>query len=203
MNVVIIDYQAGNVTSVQRALASLGVESCITPDPNVVRAADRVIFPGVGAAASCMANLRSTGLDQALHDVVNAGTPVLGICVGMQLLFSHSDEDGGVECLNILPGTVKRFQPTDQQLKVPHMGWNPVTFSEGESLQTETVLTPYYFVHSFYCSPTDESLTVARSEHGIEFCAGVRRDNLVAMQFHPEKSGPAGLRLLQRFVEGT
>jgi glutamine amidotransferase len=191
------------VTSVLRALRHLGAEAEITADVARVAAADKVIFPGVGAAASCMAKLRERGLDEALRAVVDAGTPVLGICVGMQLLFEHSEEDGGVDCLGLLPGVVRRFRLDDPAHKVPHMGWNPLVFADGEPLAAGLGDdTACYFVHSYYCAPADDDLIIARSEHGPAFCAGVRRDNLVALQCHPEKSGTVGLTILKNFIEG-
>ena len=202
MTVAIIDYEAGNLTSVQRALQQLQVEAQISQDPAVIAAADHVIFPGVGAAASCMANLRATGMDQALQEVVAAGKPVLGICVGMQLLFESSAEDGGVACLGLLPGSVERFQPQAADIKVPHMGWNPVTW-HGQDPLAEGIAeaSAFYFVHSYFCRPSDERLLIASCDHGQEFCCGVRHEQLVAVQFHPEKSGPVGLQLLQNFLQ--
>ncbi|MFW5751543.1 MAG: imidazole glycerol phosphate synthase subunit HisH [Planctomycetota bacterium] len=200
MSIAIIDYRAGNLTSVQRALAQLGVAAAVTHDIDVVRASRRVIFPGVGAAASCMANLRELGMDVALREAIAAGKPVLGICVGMQLLFEHSEEDGGTDCLGILPGRVRRFDLSDPGLKVPHMGWNPVAFAADEPLAARVEPgAAFYFVHSYYCEPDAPAMTIARCDHGVRFCAGVRRDNLVAFQFHPEKSGPVGLGLLRDF----
>lgn len=200
--IAIIDYDAGNLTSVQRALRELGAESCITREPSVIAAADRVIFPGVGAAGACMASLRATGMDDALRDAVARGAPVLGICVGMQLLFERSEEDGGVDCLGLLPGTVRRFRPAERALKVPHMGWNPVRFADGEPLAAGIAPgSAFYFVHAYFCDPDPALAAIATSDHGEPFCAGVRRDALVAVQFHPEKSGPVGLRLLRNFVE--
>ena len=202
MHIAIIDYQAGNLTSVQRALAHLGVTAEVTPDPQRVVAADRVIFPGVGAAAACMANLQSAGLDQALSQVIAAGKPVLGICVGMQLLFEHSDEDGGVSCLGVLDGVVERFRPGEAAIKVPHMGWNTVSHDGDPLFAGIPSGERFYFVHSYYCAP-DAALRInAVTDHGGKFAAGVRRDNLVAVQFHPEKSGEPGLRLLRNFVSG-
>ena len=204
MSVAIIDYAAGNLTSVERALQSLDVPCQITADPERIAAAERVIFPGVGAAESCMANLRAAGMDQALADAVAAGKPVLGICVGMQLLFDHSDEDGGVDCLGLLPGRVRRFSPTQRDCKVPHMGWNEVrpTVTDEPLFADLPAGEACYFVHSFYCEPAETVLTIAESDHGESFCCGVRRDNLVAVQFHPEKSGPVGLAMLRRFCAG-
>lgn len=201
MGCAIIDYQAGNLASVKRALDHLGVESLITSDPAVVASAERVIFPGVGAAGACMANLKASGLDQALRQAVASGRPVLGICIGMQLLFEWSDEDGGVPCLGLLPGTVRRFVFENPSLKVPHMGWNPVEFTPGEPLARGLPADgAFYFVHSYFCQPVGLP-PMAQAVHGLPFCCGIRRSNLVAVQFHPEKSGPLGLRLLANFME--
>ncbi len=199
MRVAIIDYEAGNLTSVQRALAHLGVQAEVTADPARVVAADRVIFPGVGAAASCMASLRGKGLDGALKAAVAAGRPTLGICLGLQLLFEHSEEDGGVPCLGLLPGRVVRFQRDDPAIKIPHMGWNPTTLTDpvlGRGLDQPVL----YYVHSYHVVPGPGVEVIATCDHGGEFCSGVRRDNLVAVQFHPEKSGATGLKLLANFL---
>jgi glutamine amidotransferase len=201
MRVAIIDYQAGNLTSVQRALAHLGQAAEVTADPAVIAAADRVIFPGVGAAGSCMANLRAAGLDQALQHVIAAGKPLLCICVGMQLLFASSEEDGGVACLGLVPGAVRRFRPADRSLKVPHMGWNPVRWEHPDPLWDGIANdSPFYFVHSYYCDPAAGVAPLVTSDHGQRFCAGLRHGNLAAFQFHPEKSGPVGLKLLGNFL---
>lgn len=200
MRVAILDYEAGNLTSVQRALASLGCAAEVTADPAVVAQADRVVFPGVGAAGSCMASLRRRGLDRALAEVVTSRRPLLVICVGMQLLFTHSEEDGGVDCLGLLPGTVQRFRPSDPTIKVPHMGWNTVA-TDGDPLFAGIPSgSHFYFVHSYHCVPGDGVQTIARSDHGGAFCAGVRAGPVAAVQFHPEKSGPVGLRLLANFL---
>lgn len=200
MRIAILDYKAGNLTSVQRALAHLGVTAEVTADPLRVAAADRVIFPGVGAAESCMANLRDGGLDEALCGAIAAGKPVLGICVGMQLLFEFSDEDGGVPCLGVLDGVVERFRPQDATIKVPHMGWNAVEHDGDPLFAGIPSGERFYFVHSYYCAPDAAVAVNAVADHGGKFAAGVRRDNLVAVQFHPEKSGEPGLRLLRNFV---
>lgn len=203
MRVAIIDYQAGNLTSVQRALTHLGHASEITADPAVIANADKVIFPGVGAAGSCMANLRAGRLDQALAQVITAQKQLLCICVGMQLLFEQSEEDGGVPCLGIIPGVVKKFALGDPALKVPHMGWNPVHWEKNDPLWHGIPQdTPFYFVHSYYCAPQADDTTLATSDHGGRFCAGVRRGSFAAVQFHPEKSGEAGLALLGNFLRG-
>ena len=203
MSVAILDYNAGNVTSVAHAVHRLGLDAEVTSDHDVIRAADRVIFPGVGAAATCMAVLRERRLDVALREAVESGKPVFGICVGMQLLFDHSDENGGVECLGLLPGQVRRFDLDDPSLKVPHMGWNPVTFAPDEPLAAGlhgAADTACYFVHSYYCVPDPSVQVIATADHGHEFCVGVRRDNLVALQCHPEKSGPVGVSILASFL---
>ena len=204
MTVAILDYNAGNVTSVANAVRKLGFDAEITADPDVIRAADKVIFPGVGAARTCMEVVRSRGLDVALAEAVESGKPVFGICVGMQLLFDRSEEDGGVECLGLLPGTVRRFDLDDPSLKVPHMGWNPVTFTDGEPLAhnlADDSDAACYFVHSYYCDPDPSVEVIATSDHGHPFVVGVRKDNLVALQFHPEKSGPVGMNILRSFLE--
>jgi len=206
MGVAILDYKAGNVTSVAHAVRRLGFEATITADHETIRSADHVIFPGVGAAATCMDVVRERGLDVALREAVDAGKPVFGICVGMQLLFDHSEEDAGVECLGLLPGRVRRFELDDPTLKVPHMGWNPVDFADGEPLATQlkgAADTACYFVHSYYCDPDPSVDVIATADHGHSFCVGVRRDNLVAMQFHPEKSGAVGMSILASFLGAT
>ena len=197
--ITIVDYDAGNPTSVGRALAALGVRFVITPDADVVSKAERVVFPGVGHAHSTMAVLRERGLDQALKESVGRGTPVLGVCVGAQVSLSHSEE-GDTPCLDLLPGQVKRFR-VPPPLKVPHMGWNRVTVRRPhpvlDGLPTENEL---YFVHSYYLAPANEEHVLSTSEHGIEFTSAMGHENLVAVQFHPEKSGPLGLSVLERFA---
>jgi glutamine amidotransferase len=196
----IIDYGAGNITSVQRALKFLGVESVITPDPQVVRRAERIVFPGVGNAASAMEVLRERGLDQALREAFARGTPILGICLGAQIVMTSSEE-GDIECLNLIPGECKRFVLSDPALKIPQMGWNRV-----RPVQPHPVLNglgaeeEFYFVHSYYPRPEDPNCVLAECEYGIVFPAVIGRANLIAAQFHLEKSGPAGLRLLRNFV---
>ncbi len=202
MRTVILDYDAGNLTSVQRACAHLGHDAAVVRDAAAVDAADRVIFPGVGAAAQCMGSLNALGLAGALRRAIDAGKPVLAICVGLQLLFEHSEEDGGVPCLGILPGRVVRFRPTDPALKVPHMGWNAVEFAPGEPLAVGLPGSHLYFVHSYYVEPAAGVMVVAHTTHGVRFCAGVRRGSLAAFQFHPEKSGAVGLALLRNFLDG-
>ncbi len=188
----IIDYKAGNLTSVKNAFAALGVEAVVTRDPAVIRSAERVVFPGVGAAKSAMENLRALGLEAAVRASAASGKPFLGICLGMQILFERSEEDGGVDTLGILPGRVRKF-PDVPGFKVPEIGWNQVCRVDGAP-EVE-----YYFVHSYYAELGAH--TIGKTEYaGIEFTSAVRKGNLVAYQFHPEKSGRVGLELLKEFV---
>ena len=198
--ITIVDYNAGNPTSVKRALASVGVDSVVTPSAAQVRAAERIIFPGVGHATSTMAVLIERGLDRALADAFAAGTPILGICVGAQLSLGHSEE-GDTRCLGLVPGKVRRFPALAPELKVPHMGWNRVTIKRQHPL-LEGVPSDneFYFVHSYYLAPDDERTVLATTEHGIEFVSAFATDNYAAVQFHPEKSGPFGIGILERFA---
>ncbi len=184
--IAIVDYRAGNLTSVRNAFAAIGAETTVTRDPAAIRTAERVVFPGVGAAGSSMANLRVLDLVDAVRDAART-KPFLGICLGMQILFDRSEEDGGTDCLGILPGQVRRF-PSIPGVKVPEIGWNQVN---GD--------IEYYFVHSYYAEKGP--YTVGVTEYaGVEFTSAVRKDRLVAYQFHPEKSGRFGLDLLREFV---
>lgn len=203
MSVAILDYDAGNLTSVRRACERLDARDVVVShDPAVADAADAVIFPGVGAAGSCMDGLRRYGLDGAVRRAVDSGKPVLAICVGMQLLFERSEEDGGVPCLGILQGEVVRLRPADPKLKVPHMGWNEVAFRD-EPLADGLDDTHCYFVHSYHCVPGPGVQVNATCGFGGDIVAGVRRANLVAFQFHPEKSGAVGARLLRNWLEAV
>ena len=180
--IALVDYGAGNLTSVRYAFASLGVEAEATHDPEAVAAADRVVFPGVGAAGRAMENLKTLGLDAAVCAAAASGKPFLGICLGMQILFERSDEDGGVDTLGILPGRVRRFPRVDG-FKVPEIGWN------GE----------YYYVHSYYAEICPYTVLTA-THAGVEFTALVKRGRLWASQFHPEKSGRLGLEFLKEWL---
>jgi glutamine amidotransferase len=203
--IAIIDYRAGNLTSVERALRHLRQPCRITDDARTIAAADRVVFPGVGAAGAAMRNLRKLGLVGVIRDTVAEGKPFLGICLGYQILFEGSDEDGGVECLGIFPGRVVRFAPGmvapggELPLKVPAMGWNGVDFKRPHPV-TDGVPegSEFYFVHSYYPQAAGEDV-LATATHGTEYACGVARKSVVAFQFHPEKSGRPGLGLLDSF----
>ena len=190
----IVDYKAGNLTSVRNAFAALGVEAVVTRDPEVIRAADRIVFPGVGAAKSAMENLRELGLEAAVREAAASGKPFLGVCLGMQILFAHTEEDGGVDTLGILPGQVRLF-PDVPGFKVPEIGWNQVRIKDGGAKDG----LEYYFVHSYYAEVMPE--TVGFTEYaGVTFTALVKKGNLWACQFHPEKSGRVGLELLKEWL---
>lgn len=197
--ITLVDYKAGNLTSVRRALSHLGIPCQITADPDVVRRAEKIIFPGVGAAGAAMSVLRERGLDAALKESFAAGTPILGICIGCQIILEHSEEDD-TECLGLLAGKTVRFSVTDPLLKIPHMGWNAVSVTQPHPLLAH--LRPgdeFYFVHSYYPQPADPTQIYALSDYGGEFPVAIGRDNLFAVQFHTEKSGMVGLKVLQNF----
>jgi len=203
--ITIIDYNAGNIRSVQRACAEVGVQVIVTSDPTAITSAEKIIFPGVGAAPSAMEYLEKTGLDDALKNAFKAGIPILGICVGAQIILESSDE-GNRQCLGLVAGKTVRFRLKDKLLKIPHMGWNEVTAVQPHPLLDG--IQPgdeFYFVHSYYPQPSDKKNVYAVSSHGGDFCAALGSRNLFAMQFHPEKSGRPGLRLLERFArwDGT
>jgi imidazole glycerol-phosphate synthase subunit HisH len=204
--IAILDYRAGNLTSVERALTHLGFPCRITHDHQTIREAERVVFPGVGAAGKAMADLRELRLDAMLRERLAAGVPVLGICVGLQVLFDYSEEND-TPCLGIIPGRVRLFAKgladgDGRPLKIPHMGWNGVQFRQKHPVFAGIPLTSeFYFVHSYYPDPTDPNHVAGTTDYGITFAAAVARDNLVAVQFHPEKSGPPGLQLLRNFCQ--
>lgn len=199
--IAIVDYGAGNLTSVDLAVRRVGGGACVTSEPSLVDQAERVIFPGVGAARFAMDNLSRMGLDAAVRRAIEAGKPVLGICLGTQIIFERSDEDGGTACLGILPGRVERF-PDDLGEKIPHMGWNEVEFAWGHPVMRGVEAgSEFYFVHSYFPVPSDHSLILGRTTYGsVTFAAAVARKNLVAFQFHPEKSGRPGLQILGNFL---
>ncbi|WP_366924969.1 imidazole glycerol phosphate synthase subunit HisH [Metallumcola ferriviriculae] len=189
----------GNLRSVQKALESVGLAGEVTSNEKIISTAPAVILPGVGAFEDAMANLTRTGLIPIIREVVAKGTPFLGICLGMQLLFSTSEENGLHQGLNLLPGTVKRLPPG---LKVPHMGWNQLVIRKEEPMLKGVNDGDYfYFVHSYYVQPEDDDVIIAASDYGFEFPALVGRDNLMGIQFHPEKSSNLGLQILKNFGE--
>jgi glutamine amidotransferase len=199
--IAIIDYQMGNLRSVQKAFERGGHEATITSDPAILAQASKVVLPGVGAFADAIAELKQRGLVEPIRDAVSSGKPFLGICLGLQLLFDRSLEDGEYEGLGIIPGEVRRFD-IPRKYKVPHMGWNQVNFKRRppifEGLDEDA---HFYFVHSYYVAPQDESVVAGEASYPEPFCAAIWRDNLYASQFHPEKSQSAGLRVLKNFAE--
>jgi imidazole glycerol-phosphate synthase subunit HisH len=199
--IAIIDYNAGNLTSVRLGLEAINAPCDITSDPGRILAADRVIFPGVGAAAEAMRNLRERELLDPLRQVVAEGKPFLGICLGTQVIFEFSEEDGGTPCIGIIPGRVTRFVPSDPMCKIPQMGWNALSFRKPHPLLRGIEDgSEFYFVHSYYCAPSDVSYTVGETDYAdVTFASVVGKDNLFATQFHPERSGRIGLRLLENF----
>jgi len=201
--IAIIDYKAGNLTSVKLALDAIGVEAQITSDPAVILASERVIFPGVGAAGSAMSNLNQLGLIDCIKRAVASGKPFLGICLGTQIIFAHSDEDGGTSTLGILSGNVKQFMPKVRTDKVPQMGWNSVKQTASHPVWKGICdNSEFYFVHSYYPAPDHKAEIIGTTDYaGVSFASAVARDNLVATQFHIEKSGKIGLTLLKNFCE--
>ncbi|MBI4583373.1 MAG: imidazole glycerol phosphate synthase subunit HisH [Planctomycetes bacterium] len=203
--IAILDYDAGNLTSVLRAVEHLGGDAAITRDPAAVRGAEKVIFPGVGAARASMESLRRLGLAEEIRRAFAAGKPILGICIGCQVIFSESEEDGGVPGLDLLPGQVVRFRfaPAVSR-KIPHMGWNRVEFAPGERHPVFAGLesgSEFYFVHSYYPRPRSENLVQGTAVYGgIRFAAAIAHEHLAAVQFHAEKSGPCGLKVLENFL---
>ena len=204
--VAVIDYGMGNLHSVSKALEKVAGDQkiVVTSDPAAVVAADRVVFPGVGAIRDCIAVLRERELDQAILEVAAAGRPLLGICVGMQAMMSHSEENEGVDCLGIFPGVVRRFpEQVDEfgnRLKVPHMGWNQVRQSSHPMWQNIPDHGRFYFVHSYHVTDLPEEQVSGGCEYGLHFAAAAARGNIFAVQFHPEKSAAHGLILLDNFL---
>ncbi len=197
--IVIIDYGAGNLRSVVNALAKLGHETKITSSPDDVLNARMVILPGVGAAGDTIVNLRKLGLVDPIRQVITENRPFFAVCIGLQILLAGTEEGGGYDCLNIIPGRVKKL-PLD--LKIPHMGWNQVKQKLSHPLFAGIPdEANFYFVHSYYAEPEDKSLVVGETEYGILMCSVIARGNLVATQFHPEKSGEYGLRMYDNFIK--
>ncbi|MBT0653340.1 imidazole glycerol phosphate synthase subunit HisH [Geomobilimonas luticola] len=204
--IAIVDYGMGNLRSVQKGFEKVGFEAIVTADPKVVLEAEKIVLPGVGAFRDCMRNLEQGGFVEPILKVIQEGRPFLGICVGMQLLMTDSVEFGLYQGLNVIPGHVLRFpegmEENGEELKVPHMGWNQLAIRRRSPIFTGIEEgTNVYFVHSYYEKPDDDSVVAATSAYGIEFCASIWKDNIVATQFHPEKSQEIGLRMLKNFGE--
>lgn len=199
--IAIIDYDAGNIKSVEKALQFLGEEALITRDVDVLMSADKVILPGVGAFGDAMAKLEEYGLVDVIHKIVDKGTPFLGICLGLQLLFDSSEEAPGVKGLGLLPGKIVRF-PSDMGLKVPQIGWNKLSFpNKGKLFYGLDEGVFVYFVHSYYLQAQNMSDVVATCEYGVTVHASVEHNNIYACQFHPEKSSDVGMTILKNFID--
>lgn len=199
--IAIIDYDAGNIKSVEKALQKLGADVLVTKDAKEILRADKVILPGVGAFGDAMANLKKFELDKVIYEVVEKGTPFLGICLGLQLLFERSDETPGVAGLGILKGEILRI-PDKEDLKIPHMGWNSLHLqNEGRLFKGLSEQSYVYFVHSYYLKAEDEQIVKATTDYSVNIHASVEKDNVFACQFHPEKSSDVGLQILKNFVE--
>lgn len=200
--ITMIDYGGSNLRSAQKAFEFVGADLCTTADPDTIRRADKLVLPGVGAFGAGMGAVRALGLVEPIHEAVQRGIPMLGICIGMQFLFEDSNEMGHHEGLGLIPGHVVRFPSNG--LKVPHMGWNQLEHDGSHFLLKGVEQGAYtYFVHSYHCVPGDSDWIVASTEYGQSFCAIVAHNNVYGIQFHPEKSHKIGLRIIQNFVEAV
>lgn len=198
--VAIIDYGVGNLRSVEKAFAATACEAIVTADETELRRAARLVLPGVGAFGACMKALKERGFDRLVQERARAGTPLLGVCVGMQLLFDESDEFGATRGLGLIRGRVRKFA---DELVVPHVGWNRIHQSRPHALFDGIADGSFcYFVHSFYCEPADETVVMGQTEYGTRYASVVASKNICGVQFHPEKSQEAGLRMLKNFVTG-
>ncbi|HSK64571.1 MAG TPA: imidazole glycerol phosphate synthase subunit HisH [Pyrinomonadaceae bacterium] len=196
--IAIIDYGVGNLRSVEKAFAATDCEATVSSDEKDLRAARKLVLPGVGAFGACMRALSERGFDRLVRERVEAGTPLLGVCVGMQLLFEESDEFGSTPGLGLIRGRVRRFS---DELVVPHVGWNRINQIRDNPLFTDVANRSFfYFVHSYYCEPADQSVVAGETEYGLRYASVVAQDNICGVQFHPEKSQDAGLRLLRNFA---
>lgn len=202
LNVAVVDYEAGNTLSVTRALEKVGARVNLTPDPGKVSSADAVVLPGVGNFGDCMQKLRAREMDEACREAFERGTPFLGVCVGLQALFEGSEESPDVAGLGTLPGKCRRFvsDSAGERLRIPHMGWNQISLARPHPVLDGLDGEAFYFVHSYYPEPAEDVDLLATADYGGSFCAAAGRDNLVATQFHPEKSSRAGLTLYANFL---
>lgn len=200
--IAIIDYRAGNLTSVQLGCDAIGVDACITSDADEIASAERVIFPGVGAAGAAMAHITDLKLVDVIRDVASRGTPFLGICLGTQIIFERSEEDGGVDTIGLVGGQVRKFGSETPWDKIPQMGWNSVRQVRQHAVfKGVDDRSEFYFVHSYYPDPLRREDVIGETEYaGITFASAVAKENVVATQFHPEKSGRVGLKLLENFA---
>jgi glutamine amidotransferase len=198
LNVAVVDYDAGNTLSVTRALQRVGAKVDLTPDPERVLAADAVVLPGVGAFGDCVRKLRERGMDEACTEAFRSGKPFLGVCVALQVVFEASAESPGVGGLGLMPGEVVRFG--SHGLKVPHIGWNELTLVREHPVLDGLDGEAFYFVHSYYPEPEEVHDLIGETEYGARFCSAAGRENLLAVQFHPEKSSTAGLKLYENFL---
>ena len=199
MQIAIIDYDAGNLRSVQRACHKVGLNAFISADPEKVMSADKVIFPGVGSAVSAVDTLHQRGLFDALVEFFRSGKPLLGICLGSQIVLEYTEE-GNKDCLSLIQGVVERFDFRDRKFKVPHIGWNEIEILKPHPLLKQVRSgDEFYFVHSYYTRPMEKDTIVAMTEYNMEFCSVLAKDNLFATQFHLEKSGRKGLSILEEF----
>ena len=199
--IALLDYGMGNLHSAAKALEHVGASVDVTNDPKLIAQADKIVFPGVGAMRDCMQGMQDAGIDEVVRNAV-FNKPVLAICVGMQALLQHSEENGGADALGIFEGEVKSFHEIEG-LKVPHMGWNQVHQADPSHPMWNNIEqdTRFYFVHSFYVEPKNTDIVAATCDYGLEFCTAIHQENLFATQFHPEKSHTAGLQLLKNFVD--
>ena len=198
MRIAIIDYGVGNLRSVEKAFTSQDIEAVVTSDENVLRTADKLVLPGVGAFRACMDGLRARGFDELVLEAARAGKPIIGLCVGLQMMFEEGHEFGVHKGLGLMPGRVMKFP---DKLRVPHIGWNQVAFKQGHpifrGLPSQTF---FYFVHSYYVETPDASCVLGETDYGMRYASICGRDNVVGVQFHPEKSQTAGLTLLRNFA---
>lgn len=199
MSIAIIDYGVGNLRSVEKAFTSQDIEAVVTSDEKILRSADKLVLPGVGAFKACMDGLKARGFDELVLDAAKAGKPIIGLCVGLQMMFDEGHEFGVHKGLGLMPGRVVKFP---EKLRVPHIGWNQVEFKRDHKVFTDLPSqTFFYFVHSFYVESADPNCVLGETDYGMRYASICGRDNIVGVQFHPEKSQTVGLKLLKNFAE--